>query len=89
MSHIPYLKTEDVRDCTREAQVSMFSFSSPKWKTKIYYWQTLPKYLNLYMNHNLTLKLKKISIPITQRFSKAYDTFIKHIMYPNHRETNA
>ena len=59
----------------------MFSLSSPKWKTKTYYWQTLPNYLNLYMNHNLTLKLKKILILITQRFPKADDIFIKHIMY--------
>ena len=42
MSQISYLKTEDARDCTRGAQVSMFLFSSPKWKTKTYYWQTLP-----------------------------------------------
>ena len=59
----------------------MFSFSPPKWKTKTYYWQTLPKYLNLDMNYNLTPKLKKILIPIIQRFPKAHDTFIKHIMY--------
>ena len=31
---------------------------------------TLSKYINLYINHNLTLKLKKILIPITQRFPK-------------------
>ena len=30
MSQIPYLKIEDARDCTRGAQVSVFSFSSPK-----------------------------------------------------------
>ena len=35
MSQIPYLKTEDARDCTKGAQVSMFSFSSPKWKPKL------------------------------------------------------
>ena len=42
MSQIPYLKTESARDCTRGAQVSVFSFSPPKWKTKTYYGQTLP-----------------------------------------------
>ena len=31
---------------------------------------TLSKYINLYINHNLTLKLKKIVIPVTQRFPK-------------------
>ena len=41
MSQISYLKTEDARDCTRGAQVSMFSFPSPKWKTKTYYRQIL------------------------------------------------
>ena len=34
MSQVPYLKTEGARECTRGAQVSVFSFSSPKWKTK-------------------------------------------------------
>ena len=38
---IPYLKTEDARDCTKGAQVSIFSFSLPKWETKTYYGQTL------------------------------------------------
>ena len=42
MSQIPYLKTEDVRDYTRRAQVFVFLFLSPKWKTKTYYGQTLP-----------------------------------------------
>ena len=42
VSQIPYPKTEDARDCTRGAQVSMFSFSSPKWKTKTYYGKNLP-----------------------------------------------
>ena len=41
MSQVPYLKTKGARDCTQGAQVSMFSFSSPKWKTKTYYGQTL------------------------------------------------
>ena len=42
MSQVPYLKTEEARDCTRGAQVSVFSFSSPKTKTKTYNGQTLP-----------------------------------------------
>ena len=29
MSQVPYLKTEGTRECTRGAQVSVFSFSSP------------------------------------------------------------
>ena len=41
---------------------------------------TLSKYINLDINHNLTLKLKKILLPITQG-SQIQDTFIKHIMY--------
>ena len=64
MSQVPYLKTKCARECTRGAQVSVFSFSSPKRKTKTYYGQTLPKYINLYLKHNLTLKLKKNLIPI-------------------------
>ena len=32
MSQVPYLKTEGARDCTRGAQVSVFSFSPPKRK---------------------------------------------------------
>ena len=42
MLQIPHLKTEDARDCTRGAQVFVFLFLSPKWKTKTYYGQTLP-----------------------------------------------
>ena len=30
MSQVPYLKTEGARECTRGAQVSVFSFSSPQ-----------------------------------------------------------
>ena len=42
MSQVPYLETEGARDITRGAQVFVFSFSSPKWKTKTYYGQTRP-----------------------------------------------
>ena len=35
-------------------------------KDQILLLTTLPKYISLYINHNLTLKLKKILIPITQ-----------------------
>ena len=65
MSQVPYLKTEGARDCTWGAQVSVFLFLPPKGKTKTYYGKTLPNIKNLYLNHNLTLKLKKILIPIT------------------------
>ena len=66
----------------------MFLFSSPKWNTKIYYWQTFSKYLNSYMNHNLTRKLKKILIPITQ--GSPNTRYIHQTHYVStHRETKA
>ena len=64
MSQVPYLKTEDVRDCTRGAQVSVFLFSSPKKKKPKLITDKLFLIYEL-LNHNLTLKLKKILILIT------------------------
>ena len=88
MSQVPYLKTEGARDCTRGAQVSVFSFSPPKRKE--------PKLImdKLF----LTYKLIPKSPPNSQtqenpnshhiKFPKTYNTIIKHILQPNHRKTN-
>ena len=49
---------------------------------------TLPKYINLDINHNLTLKLKKILIPITQGSPNARYIYQAHYV-SNHREIKA
>ena len=68
MSHIPYLKTKDMRDLYKRSSSVNVLVLVTKMKDQNLLLTTLPKYINLDINHNLTLKLKKILIPITQGF---------------------
>ena len=70
MSHIPYLKAEDARDLYKKSSSVHVLVLVTQMKDQNLLLTALPKYINLYINHNLTLKLKKILIPITQRFPK-------------------
>ena len=49
---------------------------------------TLPKYINLYINHNLTIKLNKILILISKGSPNTRYIHQTHYV-PNHRETKA
>ena len=72
MSHIPYLKTEDTKDLYKSSSsVHVLVLVLVTYiKDQNLLITTFSKYINLYTNHNLTLKLEKILIPITQRFSQ-------------------
>ena len=70
MSHIPYLKIEDTRDLYKRSSSVHVLVLVTYIKDQNLLITIFPKYINLYINHNLTLKLKKILIPITQKFSQ-------------------
>ena len=88
MSQVLYLKTEGARDGTRGAQVSVFSFSPPKRKK--------PKLITdkLFLIYKLIPQSQPNSHTQANlnshhiKFPKTYDIIIKHILQPNHGETN-
>ena len=87
MSQVPYLKTEGARDFTRGAQVFVFSFSPPKRKTKTYYGQLFLIY-KLIPQSQPNARTQENLNSHHIKFPKTYDKIIKHILQPNHRETN-
>ena len=88
MSHIPYLKIEDARDLHKRSLSVHVLFLVTKMKDRNLLLTTLPKYINLYINHNLTLKLNKILILISKGSPNAKYIHQTHYV-PNHRETKA
>ena len=88
MSHIPCLKIENARDLYKRSLSVHVLFLVTKMKDRNLLLTTLPKYINLYINHNLTLKLNKILIPISKDSPNTKYIHQTHYV-PNHREIKA
>ena len=88
MSQVPYLKTKGTRDCNEELKCpysrSCHLNEKPKLITEKLFliYKLIPQ---SQPNSQTQEKLNSHHI----KFPKAYDTIIKHIMHPNHSESNS